>query len=466
MRSISWLHSSLTVPTDNAVILSVGLDITDKKHSEEQMLWMANHDVLTELYNRRKFNYEFERILVHANRYQHEGMLLFLDLDQFKDINDSCGHKIGDQLLRRVSKSLLSITRSTDLVARLGGDEFAIILPESSLDGAVTLCEKITETLDSLDFSHEQVRYTVSCSIGIIKFPLNDLTVDELVSNADLAMYQAKSKGKNTWHLFTFDDMARVQLQARIRWKQKIEDALTHHRFTLFYQPIMEIQSRTVNHYEVLLRMRDENNQIYLPGAFIQVAEQTGLIHRIDHYVLEQGIAKLAELDKQQKDISLSLNLSGHAIVDPDLTPLLKRLLADYGAPPHHLIFELTETAAVADIPQARELMQEMNKQGCRFSIDDFGTGFSSFRYLRELPVDIVKIDGSFITHITENADDRLFVQALVTVAKGMGKKTVAEFVENAQTLAMIQALGVDYAQGYYIGKPQEQLLSGPPKLD
>ena len=466
VRVISWLHSSLTVADGDAVILSVGLDVTDKKRSEEQMLWMANHDALTELYNRRKFNSDFKKLLNQAQRYKREGMLLFLDLDQFKDINDSCGHNVGDQLLQRVAQSLLAISRSTDIVARLGGDEFAIILPETDLHGAITLCEKITDSLKNIDFSHEQARYTISCSIGITKFPLNNLTVDDLVSNADIAMYQAKSKGKNTWHLFTSDDMARTELKARVKWKQKIVDALNHNRFQLFYQPIMHIQSRTVSHYEALLRMWDDNDQLHLPGLFIQVAEQTGLIHRIDHYVLEQGVAKIAEQNLQHQDISLSLNLSGHAVVDPELQPLLEHLITQYGAQADKLIFELTETAAVADIPQARELMQELIRLGCRFSIDDFGTGFASFRYLRELPVSLVKIDGSFITHITENEDDRLFVQALVTIAKGMGKQTIAEFVENAETLALLETLGVDYAQGYYIGKPQPELLSGPPELD
>ena len=196
------------------------------------------------------------------------------------------------------------------------------------------------------------------------------------------------------------------------------------------------------------------------------MAEQSGLIHRIDHYVLEKGIAKLAELEQQEQTITLSLNLSAHAMLDAELIPLLKRLLKHYRASPEHLLFELTETAAVADINQARQLMREMRDLGCRFSIDDFGSGFASFRYLRELPVDVVKIDGMFITHITENNDDKLFVEALVSVAKGMGKSTVAEFVESAEILAVLAELGVDYAQGYYIGKPQDRLLDSPLQLD
>lgn len=461
---ISWLHSSLGT-TEGPVVLSVGLDITDKKRSEEQIVWMADHDVLTGLYNRRKFNIEFEQILHHATRFEHYGVLLFLDLDQFKDINDSCGHKIGDQLLKQVAQTLSDTTRNTDVVARLGGDEFAVILPETNEVGAVKLAEKIAAQFSLLDTMHKGVRYKISCSIGLVAFPIKDLSVEELISNADLAMYQAKAKGKNTWHIFRLDGQAREQLETRVLWKQKIEDALEQKRFIFYYQPIMNIRKQTVSHYEVLLRMQDEDGTINLPGTFIQVAEQTGLIHNIDHYVLQQGIYKQAELDKLDANISLSLNLSGHAIDDPILLPLLKRLLAESSANPNKLIFELTETAAVADILQAKELMIQMSSVGCRFSLDDFGTGFASFRYMRELPVDIVKIDGSFIQNLADNRDDQLFVKALVDVAKGMGKKTVAEFVENAETLSLLHTFGVDYAQGYYIGRPEPHFLRSPPDL-
>jgi EAL domain-containing protein (putative c-di-GMP-specific phosphodiesterase class I) len=248
-------------------------------------------------------------------------------------------------------------------------------------------------------------------------------------------------------------------------WKQKIEDGIENERFVLHFQPIMDIRTRTVSHYETLIRLIDEDGTLHYPGVFIDVAEQTGLIHAIDHYVLKHGIYKQAELNKQNSDISLSINLSGHAVDDPVLLPLLKNLLIESGANPQNLIFELTETAAVADITQAKEMMIQMNEVGCRFSLDDFGTGFSSFRYMRELPVDIVKIDGSFITNLATSTDDQLFVKALIDVAKGMGKKTVAEFVENAETLALLHAFGVDYAQGYYIGRPQQAFLTDKPEL-
>lgn len=465
VKIISWLHSSFNAPNDNAVTLSVGMDVTERKRSEQQLEWLSTHDPLTNMFNRQQFTLKFEQLLNQAALHHSEGILLLLDLDHFKDVNDIGGHNAGDALLKLVSQTLKDISRRHDVMARMGGDEFGILLPSTDLTAGVEFCELINHQLKQLYFEIHGVRHTISCSIGLVPFPLNDQSVEQLISNADLAMYQAKSRGKNTWHLFTVDDSVRKDLQERLTWKQKIVEALQEQRFILFYQPIMHIDSSTVSHYEVLLRMKDEDGTIHSPFKFIPVAEKTGLIHEIDHYVLEHGIAKLAELHKDQQPITLSLNLSGYAMDDGELIPLLKTLLKKYGADPTYLLFELTETAAVADIVQARQLMMEMRELGCQFSIDDFGSGFASFRYLRELPVDIVKIDGMFITNITENKDDQLFVEALVTVAKGMGKKTVAEFVENAAVLKMLKTLHVDYAQGYYIGKPAEALLSNPPKL-
>ena len=465
LHIISWLHSSLAHPTDSSVVLAVGLDITKKKQDENKIIWLADHDVLTELYNRRKFNIEFENILKQSKRFNHEGVLLFLDLDQFKDINDSCGHEAGDQVLKQVAQSLQSLSRTTDIIARLGGDEFAILLPETDIQGGVTLSEKIASQLEQLNITFDNTRYKITTSIGIVNFPLSGLSVEELISNADLAMYEAKARGKNTWYQYSLDGKTRQQLETRVLWKDRIEDALENNRFVFYYQPIMDIRTRTVSHYEALIRMTSEDGTVHPPATFIQVAEQTGLIHHIDHLVLKQGIYKQAELDASQSETSLSLNLSGYAVADTLLQPMLEHLLKDSNVNPHNLIFELTETAAVADIKQAKELMDQLKKLGCRFSLDDFGTGFASFRYMRELPVDIVKIDGSFVTNLADSPDDQLFVKALVDVAKGMGKKTIAEFVENAETLALLHAFGVDYAQGYYIGKPEPEFLDGPPVL-
>jgi len=460
---ISWLYSSLNHPMDDSVILAVGLDITEKKRSDEHIIWLAEHDVLTELYNRRKFNSTFEQLLNNAKRFDHQGALLFLDLDQFKDINDRYGHKAGDQVLKQVAETLLSLARTTDSVARLGGDEFAIILPQTDEDGAVNFAQKILEQLAQLNISFNNLKYKVTTSIGIVQFPLEDQTIEELISNADIAMYQAKAKGKNTWHRFNVDDTTRVQLESRVFWKQQIENALENNRFILHYQPIMNIQSEAIDHYEVLIRMLDDNNTIHPPSSFIHVAEQTGLIHDIDHFVIKNSVKLQAELKQVNADVSLSVNLSAAAVNDSILIPLLKRLLKDNNTTADGLMFELSETTTSSDVIQARDFIELLNSLGYRFSIDGFGKDTSSFHSLRELPVDFVKIDGSFIVNLVSNEKDRVFVQALVDLAKGLGKKTIAEFVQDAETLALLKTMGVDFAQGYYIGKPKPYFLDGNP---
>ncbi|NQZ53542.1 MAG: EAL domain-containing protein [Piscirickettsiaceae bacterium] len=455
IRQVSWLHSRIVSDNKNAVILSVGLDMTEERDAEKRIVWLAEHDPLTDLCNRRKFTEEFEKSLQTAIRYQHNNTLLFLDLDSFKDINDTSGHRAGDELLQLIAKTLVKVTRFTDLVARLGGDEFAILLPECDIDGAETLAKKIIYELAQIDLSYGAVKHKVSTSIGIVHFPLHDASTYELLGFADLAMYKAKATGKGTFHTFSADDKTQDQLETRVFWKHKIEDALEHNHFVLYYQPILSIESNSIQHYEVLIRMRDqETGEIRLPGKFIQIAEEVGLIHQIDHYVLRQGMMKLATMQQQGISSRLAINLSGAVIDDPDLLPLLQKYIAEYNVNPEGLIFELTETAAVSNLQQAKTLMTEIRMLGCQFSLDDFGVGFASFNYMRELPVDIIKIDGIFIKDLDKNADDQLFVKALVDVAKGLGKKTIAEFVENQEILDILKKYGVDYAQGYHIGRP------------
>jgi diguanylate cyclase (GGDEF)-like protein/PAS domain S-box-containing protein len=462
IKEISWLHSRIVSSQQETIILSVGLDMTEKKAAEKRIIWLAEHDPLTDLCNRRKFTEEFEKSLQTAIRYGHENALLFLDLDEFKDINDTSGHKAGDDLLKAVAKTLIKVTRFTDLVARLGGDEFAILLPEIDSKGAQTLAKKILSELAQIDLSYGTVKHKVSSSIGIVHFPLQDASIHELLGFADLAMYKAKSSGKGTFHTFSADDQTQEQLETRVFWKHQIEEALENNSFVLHFQPILEIETNTIRHYEVLIRMRDANSgEIRMPGQFIQVAEESGLIHNIDHYVLRHAMTKLASLQEQGIDATFAINLSGAVVDDPVVLPLIKQLIKKHKVNPEKLIFEVTETSAVSNLQQAKKLMEAIKVLGCRFSLDDFGVGFSSFNYMRELPVDIIKIDGIFIKDLDKNEDDQLFVKALVDVAKGLGKKTVAEFVETKEILVLLKKYGVDYAQGYYIGRPENKLLEG-----
>jgi diguanylate cyclase (GGDEF)-like protein/PAS domain S-box-containing protein len=462
-RTISWIHSHLAGrPFPNVpVLLSVGLDVTDREIAKRRLTWLASHDPLTELYNRRSFQVEFEKILTLAERYHHNSSLLFFDLDQFKFINDSSGHQAGDALLQMVSKRLREITRSSDLLARLGGDEFAIVIPESDIHDAMNFADKLLVELRQVSIPMKGSSYRISASIGIVTYPEHGSNFHELLSNADLAMYQAKEEGRNRWHVFLDSEQAREQLSAKVTWKDRIERALADERMTLYYQPIMNIGSGEISHYEVLIRMIEEDGSITMPGEFISVSERTGLIHQINRYVLKASIEKLATLSGLEKPITLSINLSGRVIDDPHLLQQLTHLLSSYNVNPQRLVFELTETAALADVHAAERLMTELQALGCRFALDDFGVGFSSFYYLRELPLDIVKIDGSFIKQLPNNPKDQVFVKALTEMATSLGKVTVAEFVENEATLNLLENLGVVYAQGYHIGRPSPQIPLG-----
>lgn len=456
-RHVAWLHSRLTTRAqeDSSVILSVGLDITEYKRVEGHLAWLADHDPLTNLYNRRRFSEELERILNWAERYQHPGALLFFDLDRFKYINDTSGHQAGDALLKMVADMLSRTVRTADISARLGGDEFAVILPEITPQAAIEVAKKILARLNETQLTLNNRTHSISASIGIAIFPEHGNNVQDLLATADLAMYQAKETGRGTWHLFSNEERARERVRTLVYWKEKIEYANTHDRYLLYLQPILSLRNKAVRHYEVLLRMQDEDGTIHPPAAFIHAAEHTGLIHKIDHLVLRKAVALAVKINQDKNNpIRLSINLSAHAFNDPELLPTISRALSSSHIDPTLLVFEITETAALDNLPGTRNLLRELKKLGCDFVLDDFGVGFSSFYYLRELPVDAVKIDGSFIRNLASNPADQILVKALCSVAKGFGKKITAEFVENQEILDILNKMDVDFAQGYHIGIP------------
>lgn len=454
-RHIVWLHSRLSWQSEeDPSVLSVGLDITEYKRVEGHLAWLADHDPLTNLYNRRRFSEELEQIVAWAERYQHPGALLFFDLDRFKYINDTSGHQAGDALLKMVADMLSHTIRAADITGRLGGDEFAVILPEVAANGAIEVAKKILLRLNETQLTINGRTYKIAASVGIALFPEHGDNVHDLLAAADLAMYQAKEIGRGTWHLFSNDDQARERMYTLVHWKEKIEYANLYDKYLLYFQPIMTLRDRTISHYEVLLRMCDKDGTIHSPAAFIAAAEHTGLIHEIDHMVLRKAIAQAAEISKLGKRISLSINLSAHAFNDPELLPVIRRELGRNHVDPTLLMFEITETAALDNLPGTRNLLREIKELGCGFVLDDFGVGFSSFYYLRELPVDAVKIDGSFVRNLASNPADQILVKALCTVAKGFGKKITAEFVESEAVLLMLEKMEVDFAQGYHIGKP------------
>lgn len=470
-RVILWLHSRLNSEHDNNTpLLSAGLDITEHKQLEKNLSWLADHDSLTSLFNRRRFEEELEDALNWATTHQANGALLYIDLDNFKDINDSCGHQVGDVILRKVANTLTKLTSDIDssahlITARLGGDEFAIILRNIDEEGVSILSKRILDSLYQIQHNEENFRFQLSCSIGITCFPGVESCSNELLTNADFAMYQAKMLGRNQYYMFKEDDSHREQTHHRMIWREKIEHALSNNRFVLHYQPILDIQQRTISHYETLIRMLDDNDELISPGVFINIAERLGLIQEIDTFILQSAIKKQADLTLEGHDITLAINLSGKAFDDPNLSENIKAIIDTNQAKPENLIFEITETAAVSDIVAAEKTMLKIQALGCQFALDDFGVGFSSFYYLRELPVEYVKIDGSFVTDLPNNSDNEILVRALSEVAIGFNKLTVAEFVDSLQTLHILGEAKVNFAQGYFIGKPSEKIPVEPPNF-
>ena len=455
-RRNNLVEDEIDVVVDSVRSLSDDLEsaLGARLEAEQNLIWLADHDPLTNLYNRRRFQEVFDRILALSIRYQRTGALLFLDLDQFKYVNDLSGHQAGDALLLLVASSLRDAVRHTDVLARLGGDEFALVLPEAGAEEAIFMANKLQHDLRQVEFSSNGRPHKISCSIGITLFPDHGGDLNELLANADMAMYQAKESGAGRWHMYSRDELAKELLATRAKWRERISQALLDDAFELHYQPIYDIKAKRVTRFETLVRMRDNAGRLVFPDNFIPVAEQSGQIHEIDRWVIRKAIERV----KAVAGLSLSVNLSGRVLDDPSLLEWFHQELQNSGINPSRLIVEITETAAVANVQDAIAFMREIKALGCRFALDDFGSGFSSFAYLKQLPVDIVKIDGAFIQQLAHSADDQLFVKALTDVAKGLGKTTVAEFVEDAATLRLLEQFGVDFAQGYHIGRPAPEM--------
>jgi diguanylate cyclase (GGDEF)-like protein/PAS domain S-box-containing protein len=459
IRTISWTHKYLvTQDSETVTTLTIGQDVTEQKDAEAHLVWIADHDPLTNLFNRRRFQSEFEQQLKIAERYQNKGAVLYFDLDQFKYVNDTSGHTAGDKLLKKVAETLQQVVRTSDTLARLGGDEFALLIPETGAEGASLLAQKIMGKLRAIEFQSDGNIHNISASIGISIFPEHGSTVQDFMSNADLAMYQAKEAGRGRWHLFTPEDQAKELLKVRVLWKEKIETALENERFILHYQPILDIKSNKISHAEALVRMIGCNGEVIMPNDFIPTAEHTGLIDQLDITVLKLAFETLRTLRAANNPLKLSVNLSGRAFSNPELIRFLKEGLNESDIDAEKLIFEVTETTAVANFSAAKEMMSEIKKTGAKFALDDFGVGYASFYYLRQLPVDYVKIDGSFIRQLAKHKEDQVLVQAIAEISRISGKQTIAEFVEDQAILDLIETYGIDYAQGYHIAKPSAEI--------
>ncbi|HVR99034.1 MAG TPA: EAL domain-containing protein [Thermoanaerobaculia bacterium] len=443
-----------------AGVLGMITDITERKHAEEalreseaRLTHLANHDALTGLFNRHRFEEELKIQLAQAHRYLVHGALLWCDLDQFKDINDSLGHRAGDELLIKVAASLREHVREADILARPGGDEFAVLLPFAEKEEAQEVAARLLDGIRSpVVVGGKPVRTTAS--IGIVLYPEHGATTEELLAHADVAMYRAKQEGRNRIMVFSGDREWQVRLSSGMERFAHIREALERDALLLYLQPIVEMRTGEIARFELLLRMIGEDGRILAPESFLGVAERFGVMREIDRWVVAHAIRLIADQRAQGRDLCLEVNLSGSAFSDLDMLPYIQRELLSAGIDPSLLVLEITETAAVTDLNQAVRFIETLKELGCQFAVDDFGVGFSSFYYLKHLPVDLLKIDGSFIENLPKDPVNQGLVKAMVEMARGLGIHTVAEYVGDAETLAWLQENGLDYAQGYYIGRP------------
>jgi diguanylate cyclase (GGDEF)-like protein/PAS domain S-box-containing protein len=440
-------------------------DVSERKRFEGQLQYLADHDPLTGLFNRRRFEGELSRQVAFNSRYGPTGAVLVIDLDHFKYVNDTLGHAIGDEMIARVGSLLRERLRETDVVARLGGDEFAVLLPSADVEQAQLVGEDIVKAVrtQAVQVSAERSLRLTAC-VGIAMFGREyDVGHEAVLVNADIAMYEAKEAGRDRCVLLDATEGPQTEMRARLTWSERIRTALDEDRFQLFQQPILDIRKNEVTHHELLVRLPGDSGELIPPGTFLYIAEQFGLIQQIDRWVVVQAVKLIKRLHDEGDPVTLSVNLSGASITDASLLELVESEIRSVGIDPHALIFEVTETAAIVNIEKARRFAERLAELGCAFALDDFGAGFGSFYYLKHLPFDYLKIDGDFIRQLTATKADQLTVKAIVQIAHGLGKRTVAEFVGDDPTLQMLGRFGVDFAQGYFTGRPVAVTETWPP---
>ena len=433
-------------------------DITEQKLYQHQLEHLAEHDALTGLHNRHYFQRELNKMMVNAHRNQETFGLLYIDIDNFKYVNDTLGHTAGDQLLIELSLLQRERLRKGDILARFGGDEFTVLLHNMDQQKIREVAESFHQLFESYTFVQNDKVFDIRVSIGAALILNGVSSASDVLAQADLACALAKSGGRNQIHIYDPADLAKAGMASDMGWSRKIREALEHNRFMLLFQPIIKTKDHLIEHYEVLLRMRSEDDTLTAPGAFLSTAERFGLIHMIDRWVVEHAIARLGELHHQGMHHCFSINLSGRAFQDEELLPRIREALEKNSLDPYALMFEITETAAISHMAHAKEFIEQLKALGCRFALDDFGSGFSSYGYLKFLPVDYLKIDGNFVQRLADDPVDQAMVQSMNQVAHALGKQTIAECVENEASLQLLRAYNVDCAQGFYLGRPLPEI--------
>jgi diguanylate cyclase (GGDEF)-like protein/PAS domain S-box-containing protein len=426
-------------------------DITLARESESQLAFLAEHDPLTGLYNRRRFERELAERMDAAERSRERLALLFFDLDEFKSVNDLFGHRMGDAALLQVAGELRSHLRRSEFFARIGGDEFALIVSDVDDAALRSLADRLMRAVGAMSFNLGEVRLSLTSSLGIAVYPGDAATPQDLIAHADAAMYQAKDAGKNTWRRYRPDHSATLRQRSLVTWNDRIRHALRNDGFEIHLQGIFDTAGGTRRHNEALIRMKDGEGRLLAPGAFIGYAEKSNLIIDLDRWV----IAHVVELLATDPGLPpVAVNISGRSIEEPGMTDFIRAQLAARGVQPSRLYVEITETSAIRDMRDAQRFIIDMHETGCKVCLDDFGAGFSTFAYIKQLPVDVIKIDGLFVRNLARERDNQVFVRAMLDIARGFGKLVVAESVEDTHTLDILRGYGVDMAQGWVFEQP------------
>jgi diguanylate cyclase (GGDEF)-like protein len=436
-------------------------NFNERKVIEAKLKFLATHDELTGLLNRNSFEQHL-RLRLNSNNEFPLGALLFIDIDRFSLINELEGFEIGDRLILEVVPIIKKLIDEDVHFARIGSDEFCLLLDNRSEFVAKDTAEKIRKVLDNFHFMTGTACYSISVSIGIASLKMSKLATHpgDLISRAHRACQIAKECGRNMVYEYCEQDKLIKERHHDVYWVPLIREALKINSFCLDYQPVVKLSDGSITHYEVLIRMRGKNGEIISPDNFIPVAERMGLIHGIDLWVVENAIDFLASLADDKSHICLSINLSGIAFQDLSLLPTIKHKLQSTQVAAERITFEITETAVVDNFEQTRKMIANIRALGCHFSLDDFGAGFCSFNYLKKFPVDYIKIDGQFIQNLNNDETDQVLVRSMIEIAKKLGKKTIAEYVECPKVVVRLQEMGVDYGQGFLFGKPRNELLT------
>ena len=449
--------SPIQINDETAGCVVVFRNITEYRELSRQLNYQAKHDGLTGLLNRLEFEQRMSTA-IHAIRPGHQHVFLYVDLDQFKIVNDLSGHIAGDALLKQVAHFLTSHVRNTDIVARFGGDEFGILLFECDTDKATRIANNIIKDISQFSFVWENQNFKIGASIGMVTIDSEAVPIIDILRDADIACYSAKEHGRNRVHLHQVDDSVNNLRQGELYWISRLNDAIKDENFLLYLQQIFPINEQSdVQKYEVLLRMKENDNNVIMPSAFLPSAERYGLIDYIDHWVIENLIASdtYKNVTMENPAAQFNINLSGKSLNNKNLSNFIFNLFKRYNIYPRNICFEITETAAIANFAEAIKFAQSMRSVGCQIALDDFGSGLSSFAYLKNLPVDYLKIDGSFIHDIDKSPINFAMVRSINELGQIMGIKTVAEGVESSEAMARLRSIAINYAQGFFLHEPE-----------